>query len=135
MEKESKELRNELGQLYYRCSVKDKYVYQDWYGDYLSRQDVIDGSTFGLDMLEKYDLKLMVNNNSNLRGSWDHANDWIAEVWLPRALSLGLNKLSHIVSTDIFTTLSFEEMQTNIAGKLDSHYFSSLEEAEKWALS
>ena len=77
----------------------------------------------------------MVNNNSNLRGSWDHANDWIAEVWLPRALALDLKKLSHIVSKDIFTTLSFEEMQTNIAGKIDSHYFPSFEEAEKWALS
>ena len=135
MEKESKELRNELGQLYYKCSVKDKYVYQDWYGDYLSKQDVIDGSTFGLDMCEKYGLTLMVNNNSNLRGSWDHANDWIAEVWLPRALSLKLHKLSHIVSSDIFTTLSFEEMQTNIAGQIDSHYFQTFEEAEKWALS
>ncbi len=128
---ETKEYKNPLGEMYYRCTVFADYVYQDWYGVYLTRDEVIEGSTFGLDMCEKYGLS-MINNNSNLSGSWDHANDWIAEEWLPRALRIQLKKLAHIVSPDIFTALSFEEMQQNIAGQILSKTFQDIKSAEDW---
>jgi hypothetical protein len=134
MEQEIKEFKNELGELYYRCTVSDKYVYQDWYGDFLTLEDVIEGSTWGLDMCEKYHFKVMVNNNSKLNGSWDHANDWISNVWLPRALSLGLTKLSHVVSPDVFTTSSAEEMRQNVEGKLEMRFFPDVASAEAWVL-
>lgn len=134
MTRESKEFKNALGDVYYRCSVTDKYVYQNWYGNFLSLEDVIEGSTCGLDMCEKYGLKLMVNNNSLLKGSWDHANEWIANVWMPRAQQLQLRRLAHIVSPDIFTALSAEEFKETMEGKLENRFFDTFEAAEQWAI-
>lgn len=104
-----------------------------WYGDFLTLEDVIEGSTWGLDMCEKYHFQ-MVNNNSKLRGSWDHANDWIANIWLPRALGMNLTKLAHVVSPDVFTTSSAEEMRQNLGGRLEMRFFPDFDSAEAWVL-
>jgi hypothetical protein len=55
-------------------------------------------------------------------------------VWLPRALSLGFTKLSHVVSPDVFTTSSAEEMRQNVEGKLEMRFFPDVTTAEAWVL-
>ncbi|MFP4088972.1 MAG: hypothetical protein ACLFUB_12975 [Cyclobacteriaceae bacterium] len=72
-----------------------------------------------------------MNDNSQLSGSWDEANDWIAQNWMPRALAAGLKKFAHITSLDVFGALSAEELLTK-AGDFEMRIFSDRKEAEAW---
>lgn len=131
---ETIEYNNSLNKLYYRCTATPEYIYQDWYGDYLTLEEVIKGSNCGLDMCDKYGLNRMLNNNTNLSGSWDHANQWIADVWMPRALNMKL-KLAHIVSDDVFTALSADEWKENMDNALQLRFFPDKESALAWLLA
>lgn len=131
---ETIEYRNELGNVYYRCTATPEYIYQDWYGDFLTLEEVVKGSTCGLDLCEKYKLARMLNNNTHLSGSWDHANEWIASVWMPRALAIRL-RLAHIVSKDVFTALSADNWKEEMSDELQLRFFDQKEDAEKWLLA
>ena len=58
---------------------------------------------------------------------------WSNATWFPEALESGINKIGIIVSDDIFSQLSVEEIMSRVDNaELSSHYFSSPEEAMSW---
>lgn len=128
------EYTNEINTLYYRCTFKNGYVYQDWYGEFLTLEEVVKGSMCGLNMCKEKGVNLMLNNNSNLQGSWDHANEWIAGVWLPQAIGLKL-KLAHVVSDEVYASLSADQWKENVDSQIKLCFFNNYDAAENWLLS
>ncbi len=130
------EFRNEMGEVYCKISFHpdNKYVYLQWFGTYISVEEIAVAGVWELDECEKRGITAIINDNRELHGSWDHSNEWNATVWLPRALSLGINRLAHIISENIFEKLSAEEMIQIFADKIEVHTFKDFENAEKWLI-
>jgi hypothetical protein len=133
-----KELTDDKGNVFYQLDFleNDRILYSNWIGSYLSVEQVKSGANTTLQKIRELGVDLVLNDNRQLDGSWDSANEWIAKEWMPNALRSGLRKLAHIVAQDIFARLSAEFMQDNsrkvVKGELEVRLFESKEEALKW---
>lgn len=45
----------------------------------------------------------LLNHNELLQGTWFDGLEWLAEVWLPQAICLGLRYVAHVVQADLHT--------------------------------
>lgn len=131
------EFKTARGDVYNRTTFhsEDRYVYLQWYGTYISVEEIATVGLWELDECETRGITRIINDNRHLLGSWDHSNEWNATVWLPRALALGINKLAHIISENIFEKLSADEMVQIFAERIEVRTFKDFESAEQWILS
>ena len=112
-------------------------LYSNWIGSYLSVEQVQQGCLLVLEAIKEHQSSLLLNDNRQLEGVWDDANEWIANEWMPQAIQAGLMKFAHILPQDLFAQLSAEFMEDN-AKKIEDIFqlkmFNNQEEAEKWLL-
>jgi len=126
---------NSMGQYYYTVEyVKDLgFLYSNWKGSYLSFDEVQKGCLLGLDKIKQYKVTKILNDNTLLDGSWDDANAWIADYWIPMAIQSGLKKFAHIVSQDIYAQLSAQFMHNNNEDTgLEMKLFEDIDQAVAW---
>lgn len=125
-------VKNRLGEIYFSSTYAEDngWIYNEWKGD-VTVDEVIEACKVSLDYLEKQPSAKILNDNSQLTGSWDEANEWIAQNWMPRALASGLKKFAHIISPDVFGALSAEEMVTKVSD-FEMRIFNNRAEAEAW---
>ena len=112
----------------------NQWVYNNWVG-VLPTDRVIQGCRATIDFLRENRCAHMLNDNRNIIGSWNSANDWIATNWMPQVLALGLKRFAHIVSPGIFGQASAEEMVTRVGNQLEIRLFKDLELAKAWLQS
>lgn len=130
------EVKNELGEVYYTSEFKEKEGWQhnNWYG-YINAEDVVKAVTKHLEVYppEKLKVAKILNDSSKGEGSWDEANEWLSSNWMPNAIANGLKKFAYIVSPDIFSAMSSEDLSTKVpeAG-FEMRTFNSVAEAEAW---
>lgn len=96
----------------------------------LPTDKVIQGYQATLNFLRENHCAHRLNDNRNIIGSWNSANDWIAANWMPQVLALGLKRFVHIVSPGIFGQASAEEMVTRVGNQLEIRLFKDLELAK-----
>jgi hypothetical protein len=125
-------VKNKLGEVYFTSSFDDAngWVYNEWKGE-VTVDEVIEACVVSIEYLEEQKSPKILNDNSQLKGSWDEANEWIAQNWMPRALAAGLKKFAHITSPDVFGALSAEELVTQ-AKDFEMRIFNNRAEAKAW---
>ena len=109
----------------------NQWIYNNWTG-VLPTEKVIQGCQATIDFLRANRCAHMLNDNREIVGSWNSANDWIAANWMPQVLKLGLKRFAHIVSPGIFGQASAEEMVTRVGNQLEIRLFEDLELAKQW---
>lgn len=134
------ELKNKKGEVYYTVKyLEEKNIaYSNWKATFLTVEQVKEGALLGLQVIKDNAAVGLINDNRELEGSWDGANDWIAEFWMPQAIEAGLKKFAHILAADLFAQLSAEFMEDNqddITSEFQLKMFDNYEDAEKWVLS
>lgn len=133
------QLTDEQQKVFYEIEYlkNTKILYSNWIGSYLSVEQVKQGCLLGLDKIKEHKCSLLLNDNRQLEGVWDEANDWIATEWMPQAIQAGLMQFAHILPQDLFAQLSAEFMEEN-AKKVENIFqlkmFNNREDAEKWLL-
>jgi hypothetical protein len=133
------EVKNDLGKVFYEASYdqSNDWVLSDWTG-YVTTEEVKKAANAGLELFQSYGgkCKKMLKSNEKLQGSWDEANEWIANDWMPRALGGGLKYFAHVVSPDIFAQMSAESLEQNFkeAG-FTMRTFGSMADAQNWLRS
>lgn len=135
MTSEKIELKNQKDQVFYTAEyeAENEWIYSNWFG-YLDVEEVKAGANAGLALLIQAHTSKFLNDNRQLEGSWDDANEWIAQDWMPRALQAGLKKFAHVVSPDIYAALSAEEMESNVLD-FEMKIFEDFEAAKVWLSS
>ncbi len=83
-------------------------------------------------MIKSFKCTALLNDNRLVVGPWDHATNWIAEDWTPRAIALGLTHFAHIVSPESLARLSAEEMNIKISNFFQMQIFDDFQEAKEW---
>ena len=109
------ELKNVSGKVFYTVEFNrnSNLIFADWIG-YLSVEDVQQGAETYLEVLRETRCPHLINDNRKVLGTWDKANDWIADYWTPRALNLGIKNFAHIVSPSIFAEISAKNMEVRV---------------------
>nr|WKN39872.1 STAS/SEC14 domain-containing protein [Tunicatimonas sp. TK19036] len=109
------------------------WLYTRWMGD-VTLEDVKKGGEEILKQVQVHSCAKVLNDNRDVTGSWDEANDWIQQDWMPRMIAAGLRKFAHIISPDIFAAMSVEEMATRASG-YEMRIFEDIGEAKAWLRS
>ncbi len=135
-----KELRNNSGFMYYTLEYKpeQELIISAWYGEDLSLKEIQEACTLALDLIQAHQIPLILNDNSQLTGTWDNANDWINDYWMPEAIKGGLKRFAHVLSPEFYAQLSAELMEDDnqsIAADFELVIFEEVQEAENWLLS
>jgi hypothetical protein len=127
------ELINGFGKVYLTIEYDEtnKWVYNNWIG-YQTYIGIITAADTCLHPLRENRCAYLLNDNRQVIGPWDHAVEWIATDWAPRAIEQGLTHFAHIVSPESLAAVSAEAMHTRIGGRLEMRMFSEISEAEAW---
>lgn len=127
------ELKNENQEVFYEVEfwADRNIIYSNWKGDFLDVDKVKQGALLGLEKIEEHKTPIFLNDNRELKGAWDGANDWIANEWIPKAIVAGLKKFAHIVPEDIYAQLSAEFMKDNTEEVKDTFQMMIFEDEEK----
>jgi hypothetical protein len=128
------EVKNTLGQVYYRGEyiAKEDWIQQSWTG-YVTAQEVIEATKQIMDTFNGVKYSKVLNDSSKGAGAWEEANEWLAQHWMPKAIADGLRKFAFVVSEDIFSSLSSEDLVTKVPGTgFEMRTFQNTAQAEAW---
>ena len=104
-------LKNLDEKVFYECHLdtQTNCIYATWTG-YVNVNNVKAGCLLGLDLIKETNCPYIINDNTDLIGPWQQANEWIQETWMPQAIEAGLRYMAHITSADIFGKLSAQDL-------------------------
>lgn len=127
------ELINGFGKVYLTIEYDtiNQWVYNNWIG-YQTYIGIITGADACLHPLLENRCPYLLNDNRQVIGPWDHAVEWIATDWAPRAIEQGLTHFAHVVSPESLAAVSAEAMHTSIGNRLQMRMFSDIDEAQAW---
>ena len=82
--------KNSLNQIFLTLEYDsiNNWHFANWIG-YASTENVKEGAVAHLKLMRENPCPYFLNNNQELVGPWDKANDWLQEVWIPQARDLG----------------------------------------------
>ncbi|EMR04742.1 hypothetical protein [Cesiribacter andamanensis] len=128
------EVKNKLGQTYYTGFMNTaRGWYEGEWNGYVNSDEVIEAVKIVMANTDQSTFTKSLNDSSKGEGSWDEANDWLGQNWIPYAVAGGLQKFAFVVSPDIFSAMSSEDLQTKIPGTgFEMRTFQHRSEAEAW---
>ena len=109
----------------------NSWHYANWIG-YASTDNVKDGACAYLDLMRQIPCPYFLNNNQELVGPWDKANDWLQAVWVPQARDLGLRYMAHVLAPNIAAALSGQDLHRRIEGQFEMRIFGGVSKAQAW---
>ncbi|MBG8552253.1 hypothetical protein [Hymenobacter guriensis] len=110
---------------------RDNWIHARWYG-HQTIGTIMDGGLTYVEMLRADPCPKLLNDHRNLIGAFTEANTWIQQVWTPLIINAGLRYFAQVVSPDIFSQLSIENLQQRIGDTLQMHLFEDVETAQAW---
>ena len=129
-----KEIKNSQGEVYYTVEYDPLHYwnYSNWIG-YVKASDVVTACEEGLTLIQANRSPRLLNDNRQITGPWHEANDWIATTWMPQALSFGLKRFAHIVSPNVFSALSAQQLVSQVeAMNFEMRIFQDPAVAQEW---
>ncbi len=126
-------LKNSEEEVFYKSYLDTEIncIRTTWIG-YVNLNNVKAGCLAGLDLLQKHKCPYIINDNANLTGPWQKANEWIETVWMPQAIESGLHYFAHVISPDIFGQLSAKDLEKKTVGTFNMGLFENIEQAKVW---
>lgn len=127
------ELVNGFGTIYLTIEYDktNNWVYNNWIGSQ-TYVGVVAGADACLYPLRENNCAYLLNDNRQVVGAWDHAINWIANDWAPRAAQQGLTHFANVISPESLAALSAQSMFLGIGKRLQIRMFSNIEEAQAW---
>jgi len=127
------ELVNGFGKIYLTIDYDavNNWVYNNWIGTQ-TYVGVIAGADACLPPLRENSCAYLLNDNRQVIGPWDHAVQWIATDWAPRAANQGLTHFANVVSPESMAALSAEAMYLGIGERLRIRMFGDIDAARAW---
>lgn len=102
-----------------------------WRG-YIDPDEAMRGAENYLAHAGPFHCACLLNDNATLRGPWFDSIEWLEQVWVPRALELGLRFIAHIVPSDARNDILTVTFPQPVTGRIELQIFYQVGEAEKW---
>jgi hypothetical protein len=126
-----KEINNAFGKVFLTIEYLEKLhiIHNNWLG-YQTLEGIMLGADQCIDVIARYKCPYLLNDNRLVVGPWDHATEWIATNWTPRAIEAGLTHFAHVVSPESFAALSAETMSTKVGNSFQMQIFEDFESSK-----
>lgn len=85
-----------------------------------------------LDFLKYHSLSMVINDNTQVKGNWSDAVDWVGCIWFPMMEKAGLKYFAHVLSPNTFGQLAAKKSIDIMAVKVETQYFNDFSLAEEW---
>lgn len=127
-----REVCNIFGKVFITTEVdeKNRWVRNDWIG-YLTKANVIAGALAYLDAVKESGFNCVLNDNSNVLGTWEHSLDWVVGEWEPLAAESGIKHFALIVAPGSMTDSSASVFSSLIKA-FEVKVFYNKTDAVKW---
>lgn len=118
-----------------RCTITfeepEQWLRATWRG-FVDMDEARRGAAKYLEALASLQCPYLLNDNVALRGPWFDSLEWLEQVWLPRALGLGLRYVAHVVQADSLTDIVTVSFPVANALGLELQIFQHVPDAEAW---
>jgi hypothetical protein len=111
--------------------AENKWLYMNWIG-YISKENLIKAAEEILVELQQNHYAFILNDNRELCGPWDQANEWLKENWIPKVKEAGLRYFAHVLSPGIAGALSAQSFHQEVDGSFNMQLFGDMEKAQAW---
>ncbi|KAA9333450.1 hypothetical protein F0P96_10805 [Hymenobacter busanensis] len=111
-----------------------QWVYARWQG-LQTLETVQQGGLAYVQMLHDEPCPRLLNDHTDLIGSFSEANEWIAQEWTPQILGAGLRYFAQVLSPGIFAQVSLADLHQRIGDQFELRLFPDVETASEWLLS
>lgn len=103
----------------------------DWIG-HQNMETVKNGCLKTLEMILRFKVTKILNNNIRVIGSWSDASEWVGTVFFPMMEKKGIRYVAWIYSQNAFSKLSAQKSVETVAVNITTQFFNTYEEAETW---
>lgn len=103
----------------------------NWTG-YQNFKSVQDGCLIMLDLVKKNQVNKILNDNTEVRGNWSEASDWVSAECLPALAEAGIQYLAWIYSPSSFSQLAAEKSAAPLKSTINIQFFKEKTAAIDW---
>lgn len=109
-----RELKNIFGKVFItiNADAKNRWVHTNWVG-YLTQDNIKKGALAYTDMIKETGFSCVLNDTTEVLGSWDHSLDWVINEWAPQAAAAGIRHFALITSPESFAETSASSFHAN----------------------
>ena len=111
--------------------VVDDYLSAIWTGEQTG-ESIREGCELILKHLARQHGHKVLNDNTQVKGMWADAADWVANNWLPRMQQAGCQYFAHVYSPDLYSRLSADKSFANGVKDLILTTFQEKGPAQSW---
>ena len=121
---EDESIRINYNTLYQRLEL-------DWIG-HQNMETVKHGCLKTLEMILRFKVTKILNDNSRVIGSWSDASEWVGTVFFPMMDKKGVDAVAWVYSSNAFSQLSANKSVDYALGNITTQFFTSYEDAGMW---
>lgn len=114
-----------------QINVAAKRLDVNWTG-YQNFKSVQDGCLIMLDLVKKNQVAKILNDNTEVRGNWSEASDWVSTECLPALAEAGVQYLAWIYSPSSFSQLAAEKSAAPLKSMINIQFFKEKAAATDW---
>lgn len=112
----------------------NQWLCATWKG-FITNQDATRGATETLEVIRATHTPYLLNDNSQLVGPWFDSVEWLENVWVPQATTLGLRYVAHVMPSDANADITTVAMRHPDRIPFELQIFHQVEEAQEWLKS
>jgi len=128
------ELRTSQGDVFIALSQQHDFLVAKWHG-HITSEDIITAASAYLQLIREHPCPKLLNDKSEITGSWDEANDFLEFDWIPAVVDAGLQCIAHVYSRNMLSYWSEYELFLRAAPQLHIAHFTDTALAENWLAS
>lgn len=106
------------------------------FDDYIKDEDFKNFANQILDKVKVSGKKKLLYDTRGLKVMAQEVQDWINEVWFPKANALGVSHMAFIMPESLFGKISMEQTnsQKEKIGNINIKYFGDMNTAKNWLM-
>lgn len=102
-----------------------------WKG-YASPDSVKEWGEAYLQLMKKHHCPYLLNDDRNSTGPWTKSIEWLENYLVPNLMKEGLRFYAHIVSENVFSSLSASELENKLTDAFIMKTFLTVEKGNEW---
>ncbi|MFD2515941.1 STAS/SEC14 domain-containing protein [Pontibacter locisalis] len=126
------QLSNAFGKVFItiEADTENKWVHTNWVG-YLTQENIRAGALAYTSMVKEHGFSCVLNDTSEVLGTWDHSLDWVVNEWSSQAATAGIKHFALITTPESFAGATASNFSsTNKA--FEVKIFADAPTAEAW---
>jgi hypothetical protein len=129
------ETYNKSGRLIHAIDTKEalnKIIIHRWFGSATDEEvkEIFDKHFF--EFLQAGGHTKIIVDTSRMNGFFDGVNNWLAEYFIPKLLTIGVKHNAFLVSEDFYADMGGDDLDEGVQSMFVTRIFDSEEKALKW---